>query len=167
MIALAHRPGLGRFVLIQGTVLLGVFVVLAVTPAPVTFPDGPWETALLLKGAVALLLANAFVLQLRASSPRPRSSTDVRYQDPQQFLDALTESVDYEVCADGQTIGVVHEVVATRDGSIVGFVVVQGWLGRRRFMVTLDEVQSFDHSSRLLEVSSAEPAATENWEGDK
>ena len=167
MIALAHRPGLGRFVMIQGTVLLGVFVVLAVTPAPVTFPDGPWETALLLKGAVALLLANAFVLQLRASTQCPRTSTDVRYPDPQQSLDVLTESVDYEVCADGQSIGVVDEVVATRDGSVVGLVVVQGWFGRRRFMVTLDEVQSFDHSSRLVEVSSAEPAVTENLEGDQ
>ena len=162
--ALAHRPGLGRFVMIQGTVLLGVFVVLAVTPAPVTFPDGPWEAALLLKGAVALLLANAFVLQLKAASPRPRASAAALYQAPQS-VDVLTESVDYEVCADGRTIGVVDEVVATRDGSIVGFVVVQGWFGRRRFMVTLEEVQSFDHSSRLVEVSSAEPAATENLEG--
>lgn len=166
MVALAHRPGLGRFVMIQGTVLLGVFVVLAVTPAPVTFPDGPWE-ALLLKGAVALLLANAFVLQLKASAPRSHTSRDVLYQAPHQSLDVLTESVDYEVRADGRAIGVVDQVVATRDGSVVGLVVVQGWFGRRRFMVTLDEVQSFDHSSRLVEVSSATPAATENMEGDQ
>ena len=41
MMVLAHRQGPGRYVLIQAGVLVGVFVMLAVTPAPVTFPTAP------------------------------------------------------------------------------------------------------------------------------
>jgi hypothetical protein len=137
MAALAHVP-IPRLLLVDASVILAVFVFLAVTPAPVMFPDDVWETALLLKGGALLLAANVVAVRLRSDSkprrgPRANMSTD-----------ALVDMRRYEhyfVCTPDGVIGIVDQVIGDRRGRPLGLVVVEGWFGSRRFLVPLSDIR--------------------------
>jgi hypothetical protein len=150
MMVLAHRQGPGRYVLIQAAVLLGVFVVLAVTPAPVTFPDGPWEVVLLLKGAAALLVTDLLLIGV-ARRQDGRSRGEVRTMDSESALEWARIGHFHVVQAD-RVIGVVDEVVADRSGIPRALIASEGWFGRRRFLVPLDELYAIDRDERTVTV---------------
>ncbi len=150
MIALTHRPAAGRYLLIQAAVLLGVFVVLAVTPAPVTFPDGPWEIILLLKGAAALLLTNILLIGIvRRHEEKDRITAQSMDKETALKWRRINH---YEVMAAEGVIGVVDDVLATRDGTPTAIVISDGWFGRRRFLVPLDELRSIDTDERTITI---------------
>jgi hypothetical protein len=152
MTALVHRLSMTRQLAIQSTVLLGVFVLLAATPAPVTFPDGPWEAALLAKGAVALLVANLVVTRfdaVRATRTRAarRVSTTTR-------LTQLRAYEHFHVARPDGVIGVVDEVLGDQDGEAQALVVTDGWFGRRRFLVPLADIRGIDAAERTIIVAA-------------
>lgn len=154
---LAHRPGPGRYVLIQATVLVCVFLLLAVTPAPVTFPSGPWEVALLLKGAAALLLTDVILAGLtRDRARKPRGTVKVRGSSAE--LTRANRLGHYHVQDSEGVIGLVDEVIGDRLGVPQALVVTSGWFGRRRFLVGLDELRSIDHEERTIGIENRRPA---------
>jgi hypothetical protein len=128
-----------------------VFVFLAVTPAPVTFPDSAWETALLLKGAIALLAVNAWLLLRQAPGPRQLLAEAPTPADDEAY-DSLAGCIDYHVIVGDETLGVVEDLPLARDGAISGLLVTQGWLRARRALVKFDEVRRIDHRARLVEL---------------
>ena len=151
MAALADTPTVTRLLLVNTAVLACVFVFLAVSPAPVTFPDDAWETALLAKGAALLLAANVLATRLGATAgATPRRGRRVDTQ-----TDALLWLREYEhfhvTAADG-IIGIVDEVLGDRDGNPIGFVVADGWLATRRFLILLHEVEHVDECRRTVAV---------------
>jgi uncharacterized integral membrane protein len=150
MMALAHRWGTGRYVLIQATVLLFVFIVIAVTPAPVTFPQGPWEIVLLLKGAVALLLADLLLVGVARNDVQIGRSR-ARAMEREIALE-WSRIGHYHVVEQEAVVGVVEEVIADRGGTPKGVIVTDGWFGRRRFLVPLDELRSIDGEERTVTV---------------
>ena len=152
MMALAHTRSRGRYVLIQAVVLLLVFMVMAVTPAPVTFPEGPWEVVLLVKGAVALLLADLVLFGVARNDVRTGRSR-VRSMDREVALD-WSRIGDYHVVEQEAVLGVVEDVIADRSGTPKGLIVSHGWFGRRRFLVPLDELRSIDGTERTVTVGS-------------
>lgn len=150
MMVLAHRQGPGRYVLIQAAVLLGVFVVLAVTPAPVTFPDGAWEVVLLLKGAAALLLTDLLLIGV-ARREESRSRSSVRAVDSESARE-WSRVGHYDVVDSGGVVGLVDEVIADRSGTPRVLIVSDGWFGRRRFLVPLNELRSIDEGERTVTI---------------
>jgi hypothetical protein len=127
-----------------------VFVVLAVTPAPVTFPDGPWEIVLLLKGAAALLVTDLLLMGVtRRQQAKPRSR--VRTLDRESTLE-WRRIGDFHVVEPEGVVGVVDEVIADRDGTPRSLIVADGWFGRRRFVVPLDELVSIDEGNRTVSI---------------
>lgn len=152
MMVLAHRQGAGRYVLIQAGVLLGVFVVLAVTPAPVTFPDGPWEVVLLLKGAAALLLTDLLLIGLaskqKEAGRRPALAMDGELAREWRRIG------HYHVVESGGVVGVVDEVMADRSGTPRGLIVSDGWFGRQRSLVPLDQLVSIDEDERTVTIAA-------------
>jgi hypothetical protein len=66
----------------------------------------------------------------------------------------------FDVLADDGRIGIVDEVIATRDGTNEILVVGDGWFGARRFYVLADDVASADEKNRILRLKSPvrEPA---------
>ena len=146
-----HSPSAGRMLAL--VVALGaVFVFLAVTPAPVTFPDSAWETALLLKGAIVLLAVNAWLLLRQAPAAPHRALADAPLPANLVAYDSLTGCIDYEVIDGDEALGIVDELPLARDGAIVGLLVSQGWLRTRRVLVTLDVVRRIDHGARVVEL---------------
>jgi hypothetical protein len=152
MAALASTPTIGRLLLINGMAILAVFTFLALSPAPVTFPDGAWEGALLLKGAAILLGANVLVGRLGSGTHR-RGTVENIASDPLLRMRALEH---YEVIDASGVIGVVDEVIGDAAGIPAGFVVVDGWFGARRFLVPLSEVDSIDHVERAISISAGD-----------
>ena len=144
-----------RVVLYQSIVVAAVFLALAITPAPVTFPSTPWQAVLLAKGALALILANALVVRSAphtASQPRHR-----KLEGNGSAVAAMSAYVDYHVTEDGEVIGVVDQVVAGRRGEVVGFLVAHGWVRARRFFVGLAEVEAVDDAARVMSVVPRTP----------
>ena len=152
MMVFAHRHGPARHVLIQAAVLLGVFIVLAVTPAPVTFPDGPWEVVLLLKGAAALLLTDLLLIG-DARREDARSRSPARAMDSESVSEC-SRIGHHHVIESGLVVGVVDEVIADRGGVPRALIVSDGWLGRRRFLVPLDELASIDQEERTVTIGA-------------
>jgi hypothetical protein len=151
MTLLAHRPGSARHVLVQAAVLLIVFLVLAITPAPVTFPSGTWELVLLLKGGVALLLTDLILSgpatdEERGAPLRRLASRLIGSRAAPSRLD------HYHVLDATGTVGIVDEVLADREGVSRALVVTEGWRGQRRFLVGIDELRAVDHASRTVTV---------------
>lgn len=152
MAALASTPTIGRLLLVNGAAMLAVFAFLALSPAPVTFPDGAWEGALLLKGGAILLAANVLVGRL-GSSAHPHGTAANTASDP---LLRMRRFEHYEVMDDSGVIGVVDEVIGDSGGVPAGLVVVEGWFGARRFLVRLAEVDSIDDMERTISISGPE-----------
>ncbi len=160
-----HSPSAGR--MLGLVVALGaVFVFLAVTPAPVTFPDSAWETALLLKGAIVLLAVNAWLLLRQAPAPHPVPADAPMPANPVAY-DSLTGCIDYQVIDGDETLGIVDELPLARDGAISGILVSQGWLRTRCVLVKLDEVRRIDHGARVVELRRHEQDPTEGLEGSR
>ena len=160
--ALQHgTPARGAFV-VNVMVLGAVFVFLAVSPAPVSFPESPWETGLLATGAVALLLVNA--LLIRPTRDVPRAPVAAHTPPDEKVLDLYSSFVDYEVVDGEHVVGITDEVLVTRDGRIVALSVKHGFLRTRRFAVTPDEIRSLDHANRAIYVgpSSTFASATDD-----
>lgn len=159
MMAFAHPYGPSRYMLIQAVVLLLVFVVLAVTPAPVTFPNGPWEVVLLVKGAAALLLADLLLMGVArkevARQEVTRRRTRARAMDRQTALE-WSRIGHYHVVEANGVVGLVDEVLAGRDGTPQSLVVSDGWFGRRRFVVPLDDLRSVNDAERTITISGGE-----------
>jgi hypothetical protein len=155
MMVLADRPRPGRYVLAQAAVLLAVFVVLAVTPAPVTFPSGPWEVVLLLKGAAAVLLTDILLSGLagvRARRPRSTAAAGAR---PVRSGD-MAGLGHYHVQDSTGVVGIIDEVIGDRIGSPRALVVTDGWFGRRRFLVRVDELRAVDHEARTITIEDVQ-----------
>jgi hypothetical protein len=156
MAALANAPTTTRLLLVNTSVLLIVFIFLALTPAPVTFPESSWETALLVKGGLLLLAANIAAARLGTASklargPRPNTSSEP--------LVRMREYEHHHVLAPEGVIGIVDEVIGDRDGEPVGLLVVDGWFGARRCFVSLDDVRQIDQIGRTISISDS-PART-------
>jgi hypothetical protein len=152
MTALGHSLGSARLVLVQATVLVIVFLVLAITPAPVTFPTGTWELVLLLKGAAALLLTDV----LLSGASGGKHTTSFR-----QLTTRLVRAVSsphrldhYHVRDAGGTIGIVEEVLVDRQQISRAIVVAHGWACRHRFVVDMDDVRAVDHEARTVIVKT-------------
>jgi len=148
MAALAqiHIP---RLLLINTSVLLAVFVFLAITPAPVTFPDGVWESLLLLGGGVAVLATNIAAARPRAEAkrkrgPRPKTSSEA--------LVEMRHLEDHHVQTPEGVIGIVDEVIGDRDGKPVGLLVVEGWFGSRRALVPLSDIREVNDDARTITI---------------
>ncbi|HYH62662.1 MAG TPA: hypothetical protein VD766_12415, partial [Solirubrobacterales bacterium] len=113
-----------RALVVNVMVLAAVFVVLAVSPAPVSFPESAWETALLAIAAVALLLVNALVSPMpRTASRAPRAA---RMPPDDRALEVFLACVDYEIIDADESAGIVSDVLVTRDGGILGLAVRDG-----------------------------------------
>jgi hypothetical protein len=130
--------------------LVVVFVFLAVSPAPVTFPDHHWELLLLLAGGAALLAANLIL----ACGPLPaRRRPSRRAASAAADAGEVAELRRYEhfhvVTPDG-VLGVVSEALADREGRSPALVVSTGWFGTGRFLVPLDDVVAIDEAAREL-----------------
>jgi hypothetical protein len=150
MAALASTPTISRLLLVNSAAILAVFTFLALSPAPVTFPDRAWEGALLLKGAAILLAANVVVGRL-GSVRRPHGTAANTASDP---LVRMRQLEHYEVLDDSGVIGVVHEVIGDTAGMPAGLVVVDGWFGARRFLVPLRAVDAIDDTERTISISA-------------
>jgi hypothetical protein len=160
-----HSPSAGRMLAL--VVAFGaVFVFLAVTPAPVTFPDSAWEAALLLKGAIVLLAVNAWLLLREAPAVR-RVLADAPTPANVVAYDSLTGCIDYHVIVGDETLGIVEDLPLARDGVISGILVSQGWLRARRVLVQLDEVRRIDHDSRVVELFHPRLDMAEGGEGNR
>jgi hypothetical protein len=151
MAALAHTPTITRLLLVNTSVLLIVFIFLALTPAPVTFPESSWETALLAKGGLLLLAANIAAARLGTAKlprgPRPNTSSEP--------LVRMREYEHHHVLAPEGVIGIVDEVIGDRDGEPVGLLVVDGWFGARRCFVPLNDVRQVDDIARTISISDS------------
>lgn len=156
MILLTRRPRPGWYVPVQAGILFCVFVVLAVTPAPVTFPDGPWELAFLLKAAVALLVADVVLVGI--TEGRRRTKSRVRPLDEGTVLE-LRRLGHYHLVDSHGVVGVVDQVIADRDGVPRALIVSDGWLFQRRFLVPLDELRSIDDIERTITVDDRGPGS--------
>jgi len=148
MMALQQGTPARRALVVNVMVLAAVFVVLAVSPAPVSFPESAWETALLTIGAVALLLVNALVFPTPRTASRAPLTAHMPPDD--RVLEEFLACVDYEIIDADETAGIVSEVLVTRDGVILGLAVQHGLLRMRRYVVTLDQIHSFDHAARTI-----------------
>jgi hypothetical protein len=149
MAALAPTPALGRLLLLNGAAIVAVFFFLAWSPAPVTFPTGPWEGALLAKGAAVLLVANVVVVRGRIR--RPHGATA---DAPSDALVRMRRYEHYEVLDESGVIGLVDETLGDRTGVPVAMVVVCGGFRARRFVVPLRDILAID--DRLRQVSVAD-----------
>ena len=84
-----------RALVVNVLVLGAVFVMLAVSPAPVSFPESAWETMLLIAGAVALLLVNALAIPAPGDS---RLVPVIAHEPPgDRAFDLFSACVDYKV----------------------------------------------------------------------
>ena len=149
MAALAPTPALSRLLLINGAAILAVFLFLAISPAPVTFPDRAWEGALLLKGAALLLAANAIVVRLGVGT-RPHGTLAATATSP---LVRMRRYEHYDVADHTGVIGIVDEVLGDHAGVPAAFVVVDGWLGARRFLLPLSAIDAIDDAHRTISVA--------------
>ena len=149
MAALATTPTTSRLLLINSAAILAVFLFLAITPAPVTFPDRPWEGALLLKGAALLLAANVVVVRLGAKT-RPHGTTAATATPP---LVRMRRYEHYDVVDQTGVIGIIDEVLGDHAGVPAAFVVVDGWLGARRFLLPLSGIEAIDDAKRTISVA--------------
>jgi hypothetical protein len=152
MAALAHAPTITRLLLVNTSVLLIVFIFLALTPAPVTFPENSWETALLAKGGLLLLAANIAAARLGTGSKPPRGP---RPNTSSEQLVRMREYEHHHVLAPEGVIGVVDEVIGDRDGEPVGLLVVDGWFGARRCFVPLNDIRQIDDIARTISISDS------------
>ena len=146
MAALVPAPTLSRLLLLNGVAIVAVFCFLAWSPAPVTFPDRAWEGALLVKGAVILLLANVVVARLGATRARGAPA-----DDSTDALVRMRRFEHYDVVDETGVVGVVDETLGDRDGVPVAMVVVAGRFRAHRYLVPLRDIVSIDE--RLREVS--------------
>jgi hypothetical protein len=156
MAALAHVP-ISRLLLINTSVLLAVFLFLAITPAPVTFPEGAWETLLLLSGGVALLAANIAAARLRSEAktrrgPRPNTSGEA--------LVEMRHLEHHHVQTPQGVIGIVDEVIGDRAGDPVGLLVVEGWFGSRRALVPLSDIREINDPARTITIWDSSASAS-------
>src|SRR3712207_3146823 len=62
------RPNLWRLAVANGAMLFVVFIFLAASPAPVTFPTSHWEVMLLLVAGAATLAANILITEVEGST---------------------------------------------------------------------------------------------------
>jgi PRC-barrel domain protein len=148
MAALASTPTIGRLLVVNGVAMLAVFTFLALSPAPVAFPDGAWEGALLFKGGVILLIANVLVSRL-GSRAHSRGTAVETASDP---LLRMRRFEQYEVIDHSGVIGVVDEVMGDATGVPAGLIVVDGWFGARRFLVPFSDVDAIDDAERTISV---------------
>lgn len=149
MAALATTPTTSRLLLINSAAILAVFLFLAISPAPVTFPDRAWEGALLLKGAALLLAANLVVVRLGAGT-RPHGTRATTETSP---LVRMRRYEHYDVVDNTGVIGIVDEVLGDHTGVPAAFVVVDGWLGARRFLLPLSAIDAIDDAQRMISVA--------------
>jgi membrane protein YdbS with pleckstrin-like domain len=141
--------------LVNACVLVVVFVVLAVSPAPVTFPSSHWEAIILGAGAAVMLLANALVASVGAAT-EARRARPTRTDTAE--LRELRWYEDFEVVTQEEVLGVVAEVLGDRHGTPAALLVQYGWLGAHRFLVPLDDVRDVDEAARVITVGrDAEP----------
>jgi hypothetical protein len=162
MAALADPLTTGRLLFLNASVLAAVFLLLAVTPAPVTFPDGHWETMLLLKGAVILLASNILAVHI-ASNTKAKARPRHRVDTAGEALLALAELEHYHVAAaEGGLIGVVDEILGDRNGHPLALVVSDGWFRSRRFLVPLHDLSDVDRAQRMIVVSAYSRPAPRN-----
>ena len=154
MAALANAPTTTRLLLVNTSVLLIVFIFLALTPAPVTFPESSWETALLVKGGLLLLAANIAAARLGTASKLPRGPHPNTSSEP---LVRMREYEHHHVLAPEGVIGIVDEVIGDRDGEPVGLLVVDGWFGAQRCFVPLSDVRQIDDAARTISISDTLP----------
>jgi len=158
MAALAQAPTTTRLMLMNGLVLLGVFLFLAVTPAPVTFPENPWETALLIFGAALLLAANVLAVRVGGLT-RERPKRGRRANTTSAALMEMHPYEHFHVAAPDGTIGVVAEVIGDRDGQPVGLLVAEGWFPGTHFLVSLDEISRIDDTEQTVFVRESNAPA--------
>ena len=149
MAALAQAPTISRLLLVNASVLLILFIFLAVTPAPVTFPEGAWETTLLLSGGLALLAANIAAARLDGDS-KPRHV--VRPDTSSEALEAMREYEHYHVLTPEGVVGIVDEVIGDRDAEPVGLLVVDGWFKSRRYLIPSDDIRAIDDTARTISI---------------
>jgi hypothetical protein len=157
MAALAQVPTITRLLLVNTSVLLIVFIFLAITPAPVTFPEDSWETTLLAAGGLLLLAANIAAARPRAEPRGPRGPR------PNTSSDALLQMREYEhhrVHVPEGVIGIVDEVIGDRDGEPIGLLVVDGWFGSRRCFVPVTDIREIDNPARTISISDARSRAS-------
>jgi hypothetical protein len=153
MAVLAQVP-ISRLLLVNTSVLLAVFLFLAITPAPVTFPEDAWETALLLKGGLLLLAANVAALRLRGE-PKPRRAP--HRQASTDALVGLRAYEDYYVQTSEGVIGIVDEAIGNRQGDPIGLLVVKHrWFKSRRWLIPLTDVRAIDDPDRTITISDFE-----------
>ena len=143
----APRRQTWRLALANTAVGVAVFVILAVSPAPVTFPSSQREALLLATGAIVLLVANGVVAAVGAASAVQQSRAAERESPHTQRLRGLEH---FAVVGDDGVVGVVAEVLADRGGDPAALVVESGWLRSTRFLVRLDEVEAVNASDREI-----------------
>ena len=148
MAALTTHRGRGWWLaLANAAILVAVFVILAITPAPVTFPGDHWEAILLLAGGLLLLAGNALAAALGAAAAVDRSRHVADENDTMQRLRHYEHFIVYD--ADG-ILGTVDEMLPDPSGEPLGFVVAAGWFGGRRFFVLLNAVGDVDIAAREI-----------------
>jgi hypothetical protein len=136
-----------RLALANAVIGAAVFVVLAASPAPVTFPSSHWEALLLLAGALILIVANGLIGGVGAATALQRGRA-AEADSPE--LTRLREYEHFHVLDGEGVIGTVAEVLGDRDGRPAALVVEDGWFAARRFVVPLDAVVYVDHDGRQL-----------------
>ena len=136
-------------------IALAVFVILALSPAPVHFPGTHWEAVLLAIGALVLLVSNGVIAAAAAAAAVQRGRAAA---DDSVALQELRACEHFHVVTDEGVVGVVDEVIAARDGQPAGLVVGSGWLRSRRSFVPLEDIVSVRADARELVIVDRAPA---------
>lgn len=145
------RPNLWRLGLANAVLLVLVFIFLAASPAPVTFPTSHWEVILLGIAAAVMLAMNLLITEAEVGADVRRGR---RAETDSDALAGLREFEHFNVVARDGTIGIVAQVLGDRDGEPVGLLVEDGWWGSRRFFVPLDAVRRVDSKTREIHVET-------------
>ena len=159
MAAPANTPTLGRLLLVNGAAIVAVFCFLALTPAPVTFPDSAWESALLLTGAALLLMPGVLVARVGDGIAHPSGARTNVASDP---LVRMRWYEHYDVVDETGVIGIVDQTIGDPTGRPVGLIAVEDWSSARRFFVPLREIHEIDDEQRTISVIQASSGSAAN-----
>ena len=107
---------------------------------------------LLLKGAAALLLTDLLLMGLATKQKETLRSPALAMDG--DLAREWSRMGHYHVVESGGVVGVVDDVMADRRGTPRGLIVSDGWFGRQRFLVPLDDLVSIDDDERTVTIAA-------------